>query len=153
MGKAINRIGIDYVGISVVFLCHDGKGSILLHKRSNQCRDERGKWDCGGGQLEFGENLETGVLREVREEYCCDGAINEQLPAYSIVRTVKKTKTHWIAIPFIIKVNPKQVAIGDPEKIERIHWFQWNHLPKPLHSGFQRELILFQNHMTPFTNS
>jgi 8-oxo-dGTP diphosphatase len=53
--------GIDYIGITCVFFCHDGKGNILLHKRSEKCKDEQGNWDCGGGALEFGEEFDQGV--------------------------------------------------------------------------------------------
>ncbi len=41
--------GIDYIGVASVFYCSDGKDNILLHKRSRNCRDEIGRWDCGGG--------------------------------------------------------------------------------------------------------
>jgi 8-oxo-dGTP pyrophosphatase MutT (NUDIX family) len=40
----------------------DGKGNILLVKTHT-----RG-WDCTGGQVEEGETLEEGVLREIMEE-------------------------------------------------------------------------------------
>lgn len=49
------RQGFDYIGVTTVFYCHDGKGNLLLHKRSQTCRDEKGRWDCGGGALKFGE--------------------------------------------------------------------------------------------------
>jgi 8-oxo-dGTP pyrophosphatase MutT (NUDIX family) len=48
--------GVDYIGTTVSFIVHDGKGRVLLQKRSQNCRDERGKWDIGGGAVEFGEN-------------------------------------------------------------------------------------------------
>ena len=46
--------GVDYIGVTVNFLVHDGNGRILLQKRSKQCRDEQGRWDIGGGAVEFG---------------------------------------------------------------------------------------------------
>ena len=46
--------GIDYIGISTPFYCHNGKGFFLLHKRNQNCRDEHGAWDTGSGKLEFG---------------------------------------------------------------------------------------------------
>jgi hypothetical protein len=55
--------GIDYVGITTVFFCHDGKGNFLFHKRSNKCRDEHGRWDLGSGKLEHGRwDLGSGKL-------------------------------------------------------------------------------------------
>ena len=29
--------GVDYIGVTVVFYCHDGKGNFLMHKRSKNC--------------------------------------------------------------------------------------------------------------------
>lgn len=40
----------------------DKNGNLLIVKTNN-----RG-WDCTGGQIEIGENLEEGVLREILEE-------------------------------------------------------------------------------------
>lgn len=40
----------------------DKKGNVLIVKTHN-----RG-WDCTGGQIEIGENIEEGVLREIFEE-------------------------------------------------------------------------------------
>lgn len=114
-----------------------------MHKRSENCRDEQGRWDPGGGQLEFGERLDEAVLREVREEYGCKGIIQEQLPAISILRRHNGKNTHWVAVPFFIKVNPKEVKINDPDKITELGWFTLDKLPSPIHSGFN---YLFTNH-------
>lgn len=126
--------GIDFIGISTPFYCVDGKGHILLHKRSKNCRDEQGKWDIGAGQLHFGEAPEEGVLREVKEEYGCNGVIVASFPPHSVIRTQKSKKTHWLSIPFIVKVDPKEVRNNEPEKIDEIGWFTLLDLPKPLHS-------------------
>ena len=53
--------GIDYIGVSTPFYCHDGQGNFLFHKRSQKCRDEQGRWDTGSGKLEFGLTVEENV--------------------------------------------------------------------------------------------
>ncbi len=68
--------GVDFIGITCVFYCHDGKGKLLLHKRSKNCRDEVGRWHVGGGSMEFGEDFEETVKREIKEEYCTDADEN-----------------------------------------------------------------------------
>lgn len=80
------KAGIDYIGITTPFYCNDGKGNFLLHKRSNNCRDEHGTWDMGGGKVELGEILEEAVLREVLEEYNCHGTIQKVLTPYTILK-------------------------------------------------------------------
>ncbi len=132
--------GIDYIGITVVFFCHDGKGSFLLHKRSRNCRDEQGRWDCGGGAIEFGEIFEEAVRREVKEEYCTNITDLHFLETSNIIREHNKVKTHWIAIIFAAKVEPSTVKIGDPKKMDEIGWFTKETLPHNLHSMFHETL-------------
>ncbi len=135
--------GIDYIGITTPFYCNDGRGNFLLHKRSKNCRDERGHWDPGGGQLEFGQTLKESVLREVKEEYGCQGKIQEALPAHSILRKDNRKITHWVAAPFFVLVDKKFVKINEPDKIDEIGWFKLNNLPRPLHTGFSGTLKRF----------
>lgn len=138
--------GVDYTGVSISFYCHSNDGLFVLHKRSDKCRDEIGAWDFGGGKLEFGEDPIEGVLREVLEEYGVVGEIVEQLPAHSIVRDHLGAKTHWLTIPFLIKVDISKIVNADPEKIAEIEFFGLDNLPQPLHQGAQATLRKFEKH-------
>lgn len=130
------KIGHDYIGVTTPFYCHDGKGNLLMHKRTKECRDENGNWDPGSGKLEFNLSLEENVLQEVLEEYGCKGEIQGRIEAHDIFREHNGSKTHWIAIPFFIKVDPSQVKLGEPHKMSEIGWFSIDKLPEPLHTGF-----------------
>ncbi|KKQ21857.1 MAG: NUDIX hydrolase [Candidatus Wolfebacteria bacterium GW2011_GWC1_37_10] len=141
------KAGFDYIGITTPFYCNDGNGNFLFHKRSDKCRDEHGRWDTGAGKLEFGVTAEENVLREVFEEYGCKGEIQEKISAHSIIREFNGVKTHWLAIPFFIKVNPAEVKNNEPNKIEEIKWFKLDNLPQPLHTGF---LFTFNNYKKYF---
>ncbi|MFA6522198.1 MAG: NUDIX domain-containing protein [Patescibacteria group bacterium] len=138
-------IGLDYIGICTAFVCHDGRGNMLLHKRSCKCRDEHGAWDHGGGKLEFGVTLEENVLREVMEEYGCRGEIHGCLPAHDVFRVQNGKKTHWLSITYFVKVDPSEVKINEPEKIDELGWFTLGTLPEPLHQGFRKALVLYRN--------
>lgn len=132
--------GFDYIGVTVCFYCHDGKGNLLLNKRSQKCRDEKGKWDCGGGALKFGESWEEGAKREIKEEYGCNVLKLKQVGVNNVIRIHENQKTHWIAIVFAAKLDPKKVRIKDKEKIDEIGWFKLNNLPNPLHSMYLTHL-------------
>lgn len=142
--------GLDYVGISTPFYCNDGQGKFVLHKRSQNCRDEQGHWDTGSGQLGFGETVEKSVLREVAEEYGCQGEIQEQLPPHSIIREHNGQRTHWLIIPHFVKVDPKEVKINEPEKADEFGWFTLDNLPKPLHTGFQYTLKKYKQYFEKY---
>lgn len=137
---------MDYIGISTPFYCNDGKGNFLLHKRSKNCRDEQGRWDPGSGQLEHGATVEENVLREVMEEYGCRGEIQERLPAHDIFRELDGKKTHWLAVPFFVKVNRADVRISEPDKMDEIGWFRIDNLPSPLHTGFSFTLERYKDY-------
>ncbi len=132
--------GVDYIGVTVVFYCHDGRGNLLLHKRSHTCRDEQGKWDAGGGSMKVLETFEEAVRREIKEEYCCGVDELKLVGINNVLRKNKKEKTHWIAILFAAQVNPKQVKVGDSDKIVKIGWFKADKLPSPLHSMYLTHL-------------
>lgn len=127
--------GIDYTGISVSFFCHDGNGNFVMAKRSEKCRDEHHRWECGGGKLEYGEDPREAVLREVQEEYGVEGVIERELPAVSIIREHDGRSTHWIGLPFLVRIPRDGVTIGDPEAIAELGWFRMDELPTPLHTG------------------
>ena len=104
--------GEDYVGVTVVYFCHDGKGNLLLNKRSEQARDEHGMWDPGGGGLEFGDTVEDTVRKEIKEEYCADVLGMEFLGFKDVHRTHDGRPTHWIALVFKVLVDREKVANG-----------------------------------------
>ena len=128
--------GVDYVGITVVYFCHDGKGNVLLSKRGKNSRDEHGTWDPGGGGVEFGDTIEDTLRKEIAEEYCTDILDYEFLGYRDILREHNGKKTHWIAIEFKVLVDREKVKNGDPHKFDAVEWFTLKNLPSPLHSQF-----------------
>jgi 8-oxo-dGTP pyrophosphatase MutT (NUDIX family) len=116
--------------VSVVFVCHDRDGRILLARRGPGARDEPGSWDCGAGALEFGETFESAVTREVGEEYATE-PVRIELRG---VRNVLRPDSHWVAVIFRVQVDPATVSIGEPHKFDALGWYQPEDLPAPLHS-------------------
>lgn len=132
--------GVDYIGVNCVFWCHDAAGRILMHKRSANCRDERGNWDCGAGAMEFGETFEETVRREVMEEYGVEPLAIEYIATGNVLREHDGKTTHWIKNTHWVLIDPAGVKNNDPEKIDEISWFTFDSLPAPLHSQFSDEL-------------
>jgi 8-oxo-dGTP diphosphatase len=127
--------GLDYTGITIVFLCHDGQGNIVLNKRSQNCRDEKGKWDCGGGGLDFGDTVVGTLKKEIQEEYCTD-ILEYKFMGYRDVHRMHEEKpTHWIALDFLVHVDRAKVANGEPHKFDAVEWFKMGDLPEPMHPG------------------
>lgn len=131
------RKGLNYIGVAVVFFCHDGKGKFVMGKRSNKTRDEHGKWDPGGGSVEFGESMDNALKREVKEEYCTEVIESEFLGFRDVHRVDEKgNKTHWMVLDFKVLINKNKVKNGVPQDHTEIGWFTLKNLPSPLHSQF-----------------
>ena len=126
--------GIDYTGVCVVFYCHDGEGNVLMHRRSNQCRDEHGCWDIGGGGLKHRNQVLDDVRREIEEEYCTEALEIEHLGYRDVHREHDGEQTHWIALDFKVLIDRDKVANGEPHKLAEIGWFTVDSIPDPMHS-------------------
>ena len=126
--------GVDFPGITVCFFCHDGNGNFILAKRSKNCRDEHNLWDSGAGGLELGDNVEDRLKKEIKEEYCTDIIDFEFLGFRDMHRKNGNENTHWVALDFKVLIDPKKVQNGEPHKFDELKWFNFDTLPKELHS-------------------
>lgn len=126
--------GVDYVGVSVCFFCHDGDGNFVMAKRSTNTRDEHGKWDIGSGGLEFEDSVIDTLVKEIKEEYCADVLEHEFLGYRDAMRTHNGVPTHWIGLDFKVLVDHAQVKNGEPHKFDAVEWFTLDTLPDELHS-------------------
>lgn len=130
--------GEDYIGVTVSFLCHDGHGNVLLSKRGQNARDEHGRWDCGGGGVEFGDTVESTLKKEIGEEYCTDVLAFEFLGFRDVFREQNGKKTHWISFDYSVLVDRSKAQNGEPHKLEEIAWFPKKKLPEPMHSQWPK---------------
>ncbi len=137
--------GIDYVGVSVVYICHDKDGNIIFSKRGQNSKDEQGTWDTGGGRVEFKDTVLQTLKKEIAEEYCTDILEYEFLGYRDLHREHEGKKTHWIAIDFKVLVDREKVKNGEPHKFDEIGWFTLDNLPTPLHSQIMTQISLYKD--------
>ncbi len=115
-----------------------------MAKRSDNTRDEHGRWDIGGGGLEFGETVEETLRKEIKEEYCTDILSYEFLGFRDVHREHQGKKTHWIALDFKVLVDSRRVKNGEPHKFDKVEWFTFDALPQNLHSQLPNFLKLYR---------
>ncbi|MHB1086646.1 MAG: NUDIX domain-containing protein [Minisyncoccota bacterium] len=144
--------GEDFIGITVSFLCHDGRGNVLLSKRGKNARDEHGRWDCGGGGVEFGDTVETTLGKEIQEEYCTSVLSAEFLGFRDVFREKDGRKTHWVSLDYLVLVDAKKWGNGEPHKLEEVRWFPFTHLPDPMHSQWPMFLEQYASKLIQLEN-
>ena len=132
------NMGSEFTGISIVFFCHDGKGRFVMNKRGQKCRDERGRWEIGGGALEFDDDVIERLKKEVKEEYGADAISYEFLGYRDVHRMTDSVKTHWITLDFSVLIDPAQVKNGEPEKFDAVELVTADTIPSPTHSQFPK---------------
>ncbi len=137
--------GKDYIGIAICFYCHDGQGNFVLNKRNQNCRDEHGRWDFGGGGLKFGETFQECLAREVKEEYGTEIVKCEFIGFDEVFRNQDGVETHWVDIRYKVQLDRNKVINAEPHKHDEIGWFTLDNLPSPLHSQLPHELIRYRS--------
>jgi 8-oxo-dGTP diphosphatase len=80
---------------------------VLLIKRGNPPR--QGQWSLPGGRLEWGETLQAGALRELREETAVEAEI---LGLVDVVDGVMTTR-HYIMIDYAARWTAGEPVAGD----------------------------------------
>ncbi len=120
----------------MVYFCHNGQGNVLMAQRSVNARDEQGRWDIGGGGVEFGDSVEETLKKEIQEEYNANVLSFEFLGFRDVKRNHEGKVTHWMALDFKVLVDPVGVKINEPHKFDDLKWFTLETLPDHVHSQF-----------------
>lgn len=124
-------IGTDSIGVSVGALILNNQKQLLLTKRSQKAKNEKGCWEAPGGEVDFGEKLETAIKREIQEELGIEITILLQFPAEN--HLIPKEAQHWVATTFLCEVASNQKpVIKEPDKCEAFGWYSLDSLPRPL---------------------
>lgn len=138
----------DYIRISMVFFCHDKTGRFLMGKRSENCRDEVGKWDIGSRDFNLYEPAINILRKGVRDEYGIDISNYEFLGFRKINRKINSRNVDEITFDFKVLIdNIHQAKNKEPSKLEAIGWFGINNLPssQELHSQLPAFLKNYKN--------
>jgi 8-oxo-dGTP diphosphatase len=100
--------------VAVGAVIEDDRGRILLVKHKKERGGYwQGKWICPGGALEFGEEIEEGIKREVQEETNLEiDLVRPLVPFDRIVKLGERTSLHVIYIDYIAKLLGGEFKIG-----------------------------------------
>jgi|ERR1043166_6200416 8-oxo-dGTP diphosphatase len=77
-----SRIEVHVAGICV--RPKNDHWEVLIAKRTDERHLYPGKWECGGGQVQYGEGFEHAIRRQIFEEFGLDVEPCELLETYEI---------------------------------------------------------------------
>lgn len=122
------QIGSDCIGVGAGALIFNDEGKLLLSLRGKAAKNERGKWEIPGGAIEFGETIESGLKREIKEEIGVDIEVVEMLQLADHI--LPDEGQHWVSPTYICKIISGTPNIMEPEKCERLEWFSLDEAAK-----------------------
>lgn len=99
-----NKIVVALKGVIV------HKGKVLIVQRAKNDEIGGGTWECVGGKIEFGEDLETALLREIKEEVGLSVTVEKILYA----TTFKTDPTRQVVIlTYLCSSNSKDAILSN----------------------------------------
>lgn len=114
--------------IAVEALIFNADGRLLLEKRGPKCRDEIGKLEGVGGSLGKNDNLIEKLREEFNQELAAESAgleiAIERLLEIRLVQfdDIDKGLLDWIVVSYLCRLKNGTPQIGEPEKIESLHY-------------------------------
>lgn len=107
---------------------------VLLMRRGTNpetVRNERGRWEFPGGELEWEEPLEQGICREVREEIGGEFKVLQRFA--SIDDIMPEVGQHWTTNPFLGVLLGDAIPFAcEPHKCDEVRWFALHAMPEGL---------------------
>ncbi|MFE6169926.1 NUDIX domain-containing protein [Viridibacillus arvi] len=85
------------------------KGKLLIVQRNHNDEIGGGTWECVGGEVEFGEDLEAALVREINEEVGIDATVLNILYA----TTFKAIATRQVVIlAYLCRAIDKKIVLS-----------------------------------------
>jgi 8-oxo-dGTP diphosphatase len=100
----------------------DGIEKVFLPKRADTKKFLPGKYEIPGGHVDYGEDIEAGLKREVREELGVDVTLGDPFAVFTYTNEVKGS--HSIEVVYFAQVVGDPDAITtDPDDHSSFGWF------------------------------
>lgn len=123
----------------VIAIIHKGNKFLLTERKGKDADDAPfGRiWHFPGGAVEFGEELHTALIREIKEELNLTITIEQQLS-----RIFSAVRPHWhgLLIPHLCSIDGDEHIILDSESFQ-YGWFTYDEVKKLYTLPFVSEML------------
>jgi 8-oxo-dGTP diphosphatase len=103
----------------------DGIDKVLLPKRADTKKFLPGKYEIPGGHIDFAEDIQAGLIREVKEELGVKVKLGDPFAVFTYTNEIKGS--HSIEVVYFAQLisSPDDVTI-DPDDHSTFGWFTEN---------------------------
>lgn len=104
-------------GVSQKVVIQSRSGKFLILHRTSSAPSRPDTWDLPGGDLDFGEKAERGILREVREE---TGLPIRNIEPYDVESHINQEGDFWVTIAYKATSSSEKVVLSYEH--DRFRW-------------------------------
>ncbi len=107
----------------------DGVIKVFLPKRADTKKFLPGVYEIPGGHIDFGEDIVTGLKREIKEEFGADISVGDPFASFTYTNEVKGSHSVEV-IYFAAFTSPFEAIEFHPDDHSEYGWFAENELDK-----------------------
>lgn len=116
----------------------NGKGQVLLQKRSANKKFDPNKWALCAGHVDAGESLDDAMKREIKEEIGIN-IVNGELKSYGAKEVkIKQKNSHITYFYYLVKDLPVEAFKVQQEELSEVKWFDIDEVIKMLINNDER---------------
>ncbi len=121
-----NPIKCPRVGVGGFVI--DGKGRLLLQLRNKD--PEANYWSIAGGAVEYLENVQDALKRELKEELGIEAVVEDLLCVTDHI--LPEEQAHWVSPAYLVRIIAGEATNLEPHAVKEIAWFSMDTLPEKL---------------------
>lgn len=107
----------------------DGVEKVFLPKRAETKKFLPGVYEIPGGHIDYGEDIVTGLKREIQEEFQMDVAVGDPFASFTYTNDIKGS--HSIEVIYFAQfTNPIENIQIDPEDHSSFEWIAESEIEK-----------------------
>lgn len=103
------KINNQKIGVSQKAIIFREDGKILTMRRTKTAPSRPLHWDLPGGDLDFGENVREGILREIKEEV---GLEVQDLTLLDVISAINDNGEFWVTVGYTAKAKTMKVVLS-----------------------------------------
>jgi 8-oxo-dGTP diphosphatase len=99
-----------------------GVDKVFLPKRADTKKFLPGKYEIPGGHIDYGEDIESGLIREVKEELGVEIKLGDPFAVFTYTNEIKGSHSIEVVYLAVLVDDPDSITI-DPDDHSTAGWF------------------------------